>query len=222
MRKDKDAAFVLRKEGKSYKEIEAVLGISRSTLCNWFRNESWSKHVRTENIRRTWSPEHIKLMQSSRVKKLDTRYEAAETEAVLEYETYKNEPLFWAGLMVYGGEGDKRSKYVVRVTSSEFYLHKIFIAFAQKYLGVERTGIKCGLIIDQVHNENLCREMWHNLLGIQRENFHKTHVIQGKENKRRLQYGVAMSIISSTVLKKKITKWLSLAQDERFNNAVMV
>ena len=64
--------------------------------------------------------------------------------------------------------------------------------------------------------------MWSNILKIKRENFYKTQVIVGKEKVRRLQYGVGMSIICSTVLKKKMLVWLSLAQDERFEDAGMV
>jgi len=37
MRTDKELAFSLRKQGKSYKEIHQELGMSISTLSNWFK-----------------------------------------------------------------------------------------------------------------------------------------------------------------------------------------
>jgi len=216
MRKDKEVAFSLRKEGRSYRAIQAELGISRSTLCDWFHNVEWSRHLTQSNTKRTRTPEHVALMQSVRRKKLDNLYSETEKEAEMEYQKYKNEPLFWAGLMAYAGEGDKRTRHIVRITNSEFYIHKIFILFVIAYLKVPRSDLRCGLILYPDLNESLCKEMWANILDIPRENFYKTQVIQGKEKIKRLQYGIGMSILSSTVLKKKMLKWLSLAQDERF------
>ena len=216
MRKDKDKAFEMRRSGKTYREIEKELGISRSTLSNWFREVSWSKHLKTQYTNRTWSKDQHLLMHQARRNKLNSLYKQAEQEASEQYKTYKQDPLFWAGLMVYAGEGEKRSKHLVRITNTEFYLHKIFIAFLAKYLSVTREKVRLCLILYPDLNESLCKEMWSNLLNIPRTQFHKTQVITGKEKVKRLQYGIGMSIISSTVLKKKLMKWLSLAQDEKF------
>ncbi len=222
MRRDKEKAFELRKQGKSYKAIKEELGISKSTLSDWFRNVPWSRHLKVSNTKRTRTPEHIASMHKARKEQLESLYSQAEGEANVSYETFKKETLFWAGLMIYAGEGEKRSKHNIKVTNSEFYLHSIFIKFACKYLMIEIAQIRCGLILYPDLNASLCKEMWSNALSIPRENFHKTQVIQGKEKIRRLQYGVAMSIISSTVLKKKLMKWISLAQNERFKDAVIV
>ena len=219
MRQDKEYIFTLRKKGNSYREIQKETGVSRGTLCEWFRREEWSRHIAVTKTVRVNSIEHTRMMQAVRRKNLDTLYGAAEQEAMTEYEIFKEEPLFWAGLMAYAGEGDKRTRHIVRITNSEFYIHKIFLLFATRYLRVLLADIRECLIIYPDHNETLCKEMWSNILGIPRDQFHKTQVIQGKEKVRRLQYGIGMSIISSTVLKKKMLKWLSLAQDEKFDTA---
>ena len=219
MRQDKEYIFTLRKKGKSYREIQKETGVSRGTLCEWFRREEWSRHIAVTKTVRVNSIEHTRMMQAVRRKNLDTLYGAAEQEAMTEYAIFKEEPLFWAGLMAYAGEGDKRTRHIVRITNSEFYIHKIFLLFATRYLRVLLADIRECLIIYPDHNETLCKEMWSNILGIPRDQFHKTQVIQGKEKVRRLQYGIGMSIISSTVLKKKMLKWLSLAQDEKFDTA---
>lgn len=222
MRKDKNIAFELRKSGKTYRQIQSELGVSRSTLSDWFRDVPWSRHMKIEYTKQTWSPAQHKRMHEARTRKLSEMYERSENEAILEYQIYKKDPLFWAGLMIYAGEGDKRSKGLIRITNTEFHLHKIFMRFAIKYLGIPREKIKCALILQPGLNDSLSRAMWSNLLEIPRDRFYKTQVIQGKDMKRRLQYGIGMSIISSTVLKKKLQKWLSLAQDEKFENAGMV
>ncbi len=218
MRQDKEKIFELRRQGKSYRQIEGETGVSRATLSAWFKGLEWSKHATTINSFNSIeeSRAHIVRLNASRKQKLAQEYERIELEATAQYQIYKNEPLFWAGLMAYAGEGDKHNKNLIRITNTEFYIHKIFVAFMETYLGVPKSRVKLALLLYSEHNDSLCREMWSNILGISRENFHKTQVLQGKERVKRLQYGIGMSILSSTGLKKKMLTWLSLAQDERF------
>jgi len=46
MRKDKQIAIQLRKEGNSYSQIRDTLGVSKSTLSYWLRNLKISKNAR--------------------------------------------------------------------------------------------------------------------------------------------------------------------------------
>lgn len=219
MRQDKDIAFILRKEGKSYRDIQKELGISRSTLCDWFKNEEWSKHIKhkNNNTNISLSKERLDLLHQARNNMLDYKYKNIQIEAEKEFNVFKKDPLFTAGLMIYAGEGDKRSQNNSRVSNSEFYLHKIFIQFAQKYLKIKRENIKISLIIYPDLDENECINMWSDKLNISKLNFYKTHTILGREKIKRLQYGVGTSIISSKVIvKKKILKWLELSSLQDF------
>ncbi len=219
MRKDKAVAFQLRKAGKSYRDIQRELGISRSTLCDWFRNEEWSKHISKSNTNNniTISTERLKLLQEGRRKMLDDKYNAVAVEAEKEFQIFKKDPLFMAGLMIYAGEGDKRHKNCSRISNSEFYLHKIFIKFAEKYLDIKRENIKIGLILYPDLSPEACLKKWSTELNISESNFHKTQIIKGKEKTKKLQYGVGISIISCTVvIKRKILKWMELSAIEEF------
>lgn len=214
MRQDKNIVFELRKQGKSYREIQKELGISRSTLCDWFKNEEWSKHIKyknnTNNIILT--KDRLLKLNQARMVKLNALYERAEKEATEEFKLFKHEPLFMAGLMVYAGEGDKVTRHNIRISNCEFYIHKFFIDFSEKYLDFKRENIKCGLIIYPDNNAENCLSKWSTELGIPIQNFHKVQVIQGKEKTKRLQFGIGMVIISSTFLKKKLLKWLELCK----------
>lgn len=216
MRKDKEVAFKLRKEGKSYRDIQKEINISRSTLCDWFRNEDWSVHIKNKNKQNNISitKERLIKFNEGRYKMLEDKYRKVEQEAENEFHTYKNEPLFMAGLMIYAGEGDKRSQNNSRISNSEFYIHKIFINFAEKYLGIQRDNIKISLILYPDLDQEECVFKWSEELNIQRNSFCKTQIIKGKEKTKKLQYGVGISIISSTVVvKKKILKWLELCKN---------
>lgn len=217
MRQDKEIAFKLRKEGKSYREIQKELGISRSTLCDWFKNVEWSRHIknRNNNTNNSSNPDRLKLLHTARNKMLENKYNEARAEAEKEFYIFKKDPLFTAGLMIYAGEGDKRNQNNSRISNSEFYLHKIFINFALKYLKIKRENIKISLILYPDLNIEECINKWSTELDILKSNFYKTQIIQGKEKTKKLQYGVGISIISSTVvIKKKILKWLEICEKE--------
>lgn len=214
MRKDKHIAFQMRKEGRSYREIHEELGVSKSTLSDWFRNIEWSKHAtyRNSKINVILSKDRILKLNQARALKLKVLYETGEKEAIQEFEIFKHEPLFMAGLMAYAGEGDKTTRFNIRISNSEFYIHKYFINFSIKYLNFKRENMKCGLILYPDNDATVCLKKWSSELGIPEDNFHKTQIIQGKEKIKRLQFGTGMVIISSTFLKKKLLKWLELCK----------
>lgn len=214
MRKDKEIAFHLRKEGKTYKEIQNVLRVSPSTLSFWLSNEEWSKHTKKINTEKhiIRSTEHMRKMNEGRNLMLEKKYKKVEEDAEKEFEVYKSDPLFMAGLMVYAGEGDKTNRFNIRLANSEFYLHLVFIRFSEKFLDVKRDKIKVWLLLYPDHNIKENIEIWSKKLNIPIENFNKSQVILGRETKRKLQYGVGNSIISSTSLKKKMLKWLELCR----------
>ncbi len=221
MRKDKNLVFEMRKQGKSYRQIQQVFNISRSTLSDWFRDVDWSKHTKNKNNENNLlvSTERLKKMHIGRLKMLDDLYKKNEIQAVIEYEVFKKQPLFMAGLMIYAGEGDKRSRNVTRISNTDFYLHEIFIQFAEKYLKISRSSVKIALLLYSDNNINHCILKWSETLKISSINFHKTQVIKGKETKRKLQYGTGISIISTiTVTKMKILTWLELCKKDFLSN----
>ncbi len=215
MRSDREKVFELRRQGKSYREIQELIDISRDTLSRWFRNEEWSKHIKKSNNERNTKISILRMQQlaEGRRKMLEEKYRKVEEEAIKEFEVYKNDPLFTAGLMLYAGEGDKRSRNLTRLSNSEFHLHLVFISFSEKFLKVGRDKIKVWLLLYPDHDIEECLEFWSVKLKVGRGNFTKSQVILGKEKLRKLQYGVGNSIISSTSLKKKMLKWLELYKE---------
>jgi len=214
MRTDRDAIFQLRKEGKSYRQIQKETGVSKSTLCDWFCNEEWSSHLKNKNIKSNTeiSTDRLLKLNNSRLNKFSLIYQEAEKEAAEQFNYFKKESLFWAGLMIYAGEGDKRSRNISRITNTEYYLHKIFIKFSEKYLDIPSDSVKIALIIYPDNDVNRCISNWSNELSVKRENFHKTQIIHGRGGNKKLQNGIAISIISSrVVIKRKILTWLKLA-----------
>jgi hypothetical protein len=174
----------------------------------------WSKHIKKSNTNKQIkiSTERLEKLHAGRKLMLDKKYKKIEEDAEKEFEVYKNNPLFMAGLMLYAGEGDKTSRNLTRLSNSEFYLHLVFIRFSQQFLNIQENNIKFWLLLYPDHNIENCIDIWSKKTGIKKTNFYKSQVIIGKEKTKKLQYGVGNSIISSTSLKKKMMKWLELCK----------
>ncbi len=211
MRHDKELAIQLRKNGKSYNEIKIELGVSKSTLCDWFKNEDWSKQVKNTNINNIvkLSTDRIILMNISRDLILKDKYDNTLANAKSEYLVFKDDPLFVAGLMLYDGEGDHLNKNIIRFANTDFGLHKVFINFCKLYLKMSMENIKFSILLYPDLNIDECMDKWCNELGIIRKNIYKPQVINGRLKTRKLHFGVGTSIILNSFLKHKLLYWIN-------------
>ncbi len=211
----KERAIELRKLGKGYNEISSTLGVAKSTLSLWFRDFVGEADIKAQNIDRNRKESKDRLFEftEGRKKMLFLRYEKALEEAHSEFQNFKSDPLFIAGLMLYAGEGDNKTRCHIRISNTDWRLHAIFIKFAEKYLSYSREKIHCQLLAYPDLSQDAVKDFWSNKLGISSKNFHKTQIIQGK-SKRRLQFGVCMTIINNTRMKYKLLEWISLFKDQ--------
>lgn len=215
MRHDKEKVFELRKNGSTYRELEALTGVSRSTLCSWFKNEEWSVHIKSSNTYKHTekSIERLKQMNKGRQIMLNRKYEETERTAREEFKLYKEKPLFMAGLMLYAGEGDKMTKGVIRFANIEFGLHRVFIKFVSTFLEVPIEHLRCSVLLYPDLDIEMCKLKWSQELSIPLTQFHKPQVIQGRHKTKRLHFGVGSTIMSSSFLKKKLLLWIELAKE---------
>jgi transcriptional regulator with XRE-family HTH domain len=208
MRTDKEAAFELRRLGKSYNEIVTTLGMSRSTLSQWFKGHSFSEEIRKSLTLNAGVESTLRLHKLNKVRgdSLDALYYRATVEATLELELHKNNPLFIAAISAYWGEGDKRSRNNVRLINTDPVMLVLFIEFLVRFCGVSRENIKAALFIYPDLDEGICRTYWEKEIEIY--SFHKTMVLPGRHKSKKLQYGTCSVIVSNTYLKKKMLLWI--------------
>lgn len=216
LRAQYEQAIQLRKRGFTYDEIAKIVDVSKSTVSNWLSHQKWSKNVRADNAKRAAreNGKRIRLLNKARGNQYKKLYAEAERSAITEFKHYKKDALFMAGLMLYVGEGDTVDEGLIRIASTRKDVHRIFITFATEYLGVERGNIRFWLLLYPDLDERVCVTAWSKDLKLSKEQFYKNQVIQGKGKKRTLHDGVGNTIIGSTVLKRKLMKWVELALKE--------
>lgn len=225
MRKDKEKAFELRRNGKSYKEISRKLGIPTATLCCWFKNLDWSRELRNKLAADVSfsSPQKLKMMVQATKKKWASIHEQYRTEAELEFEQKKTNPLFVAGVMLYWGEGGKTLKYnKVSLSNSDPGMLKIFYKFLHKTLEIPRENIFAWLLLYPDLNDEIQKRFWSKIIGIPLQQFKKSITIVGRHPTKRLSNGVCYITVQSSKLLWKLTRWIELYQETILDNAGIV
>jgi predicted transcriptional regulator len=211
-----EQAKELRKRGFTYAEIAKIADISKSTVSLWFSRETWSENITKENQRRASheNSKRVSLLNKARGNQFKKLYAEAERSAVTEFRHYKQNPLFIAGLMLYVGEGDNSEHHLIRIANSRFEIHQIFIHFALEFLGVPREKVRFWVLLYPDHNPLVVSRLWSKKIKIPLSQFHKYQVIPGKSAKRTLRFGVGNTLIGSTILKRKLHKWIELLINE--------
>jgi transcriptional regulator with XRE-family HTH domain len=209
-------ALAFRRRGFTYREIAKICNVSVSTLSNWLANESFSKQVAKDNALKATkeNTKRLSLINKARITERKNQYAEVTRLATIEYQNYRHNPLFIAGLMLYVSEGDNQNDRLIRMANSRTDLHRIFIRFVTTYLGVEKRKIKFWLLLYPDLDEVTCMKHWCKKTGLSPSQFYKNQVIEGRSHKRTLHFGVGNTIIGSTLLKKKLMKWIELATKE--------
>jgi len=219
MRKDKENALSMRREGKSYNEIRDKLRIPKSTLSEWFRNEAWSAEIVKRLAAEVQKRSTARIIELDRIRgqHLKRVYEEAREEAEAELETLKYNPVFIAGIMLYWGEGSK-GRGLVQFTNSDPTMIRFYVSFLQEACGIPIEKIRAHLIIYPDHEEKTTRAYWSRTVALPWENFTKTTVIQGRHKVRRLSWGICTVNVSSTYFMEKMRVWLELLPRELMNS----
>jgi transcriptional regulator with XRE-family HTH domain len=207
-----EQAVSLRKRGFTLAEIAKYCDISKSTASEWLKNKAFSAEITKQNVKRAGAEnaKRLKLINKARNSERATKYSEVLKSAEVEFKHYQDNPLFVAGIMLYIGEGDNRHRRLIRIANARMDVHKVFIKFATEFLGVEKKKIRFWILLYPDLSEETCMKKWQKATSLPYSQFYKNQVIQGKSNKRTLQYGVGNTIIGSTALKYKLNRWIEL------------
>lgn len=207
-----EQAVSLRKRGFTLAEIAKYCAISKSTASEWLKNKAFSAEVTKQNVKRAGAlnAKRLQLISKARSSERAHTYREVVKNAEVEFKHYQDNPLFVAGIMLYIGEGDNRDQRLIRIASARMEVHKVFVRFAREFLGVEKKKIRFWILLYQDLSEEVCMKKWQKVTSLPYAQFYKNQVIQGKSNKRTLQYGVGNTIIGSTALKYRLNRWIEL------------
>jgi predicted transcriptional regulator len=211
-----EQAVSFRKRGFTYSEIAKICNVSKATVSNWLRHEDFSQVVSIANKKRaiTDNKKRLALINKARVTERQVSYAAAKRVAATEFKHYRHSPLFIAGITAYMTSGDLNTPHQIRVSSANVVTQQIIIAFVKEFLGVDRSDIHVWLSLSSLHDEVICMKWWIRKTGVLASSFYKNQIISTIHRGEPLHFGVLNTIIGSTLLKTKLTVWVSLFKKE--------
>ena len=208
MRSDKGEAFLLRRNGKSYREIQAALGVSKGTLSNWFKGVDFSAAIKEELLKEAKKKQarHFSKLNRTRGIALQVQYELAEKEALKELQHFRNVPLFVAGISIYLASGYRQQTNQLRLMTSDAETLILFATFLKTFGGITEADMRLALFINDAKSEVKSKRFWSRTTGI--KHFHKTQVSDQSQKLDRMRYGTATLIVSNTILTRKMRVWI--------------
>jgi hypothetical protein len=205
----KESAITLRRQGKSYQDIQTKLKIPKSTLNYWLSSIPLSKphkqklHNNWKNAlklaRKKASLAHQKAKQK-RIKVINNEAENFIQSINLDN---KNLELFLAGL--YLGDGFKIEGRMA-LGSSNPQILIAFVKLLRKLYHVKESRLRAAIFARSDQSSIKLINYWSKILSIPKNQFHKTQLDKRTRNsKTRLDYnGVCSVVYCDTKLQRRI------------------
>lgn len=215
MRDNKVRAIRLRKAGKSYNEISGALGIPKSTLSSWFRDDITSQRIKTRltiKSRRILS-KNITRYNQQRSKDARAQWKVWQDKAKSEINTLSLYELKLVGTALYWAEGYKKSNWNIVFSNSDPTLIRIMVDFFRKVCKIDEYKIKGQVQIHPNISDRKAILYWSRISKIPTDRFRKSilQVPRSSQQKRRprtLPYGTFRICINDVRLVNQIKGWM--------------
>ena len=224
MRSDKFKAYKLRVGGKSYNEIQKLLGVPKSTLSAWFADLELPEKAKERLAQRTYQKSVSAILKHNRAQTHIAQQNARNTRktARADIRQLTERDIFILGVSLYWAEGYKRPKMIngkiktnhpVSLSNSDPGLAKTFLRFLRETCGVPEEKITGEIRVYEHHNESYLLNFWHKTTDI---SFNRLKTIkngvsissQKMRHLNTLPYGTIQIRVNSTQLYHRIMGWI--------------
>lgn len=217
-------ALHMRIAGHSYNEINAKLGVPKSTLSVWLRDVILSEKAQTRLHARV----HQGVLNGF-VKRNKLQTHEAQKRAKLIRETAQNdisiiakEDLKLIGVALYWAEGYKRlvmkdgkerTGHAISFVNSDPEMVKIFMRFLRQTLEVRDDEFRIAMRLYPNINEKVAMKYWMNVINLNKQNFTKTTYLISSASKQkrpfnRLPHGTLQVAVYDTKKFHRIMGWI--------------
>jgi len=172
-------AITLRIESRlSYSAIQRELKVPKSTLSYWLKEHPLHEDEILKLRRQSWkrgeaSRERFRNTMRIKREKLDEKV----------YQEYKkriagfgSESFFLAGLMLYLGEGDKRSKGRLGLANTDPAVMQFFLKWMVSFLNIDHARIRAELHLYENMDIEKEKSFWQNATKLRKEQFYKAQI----------------------------------------------
>lgn len=177
--RDREQALRLRRQGKSYSQIKAALGVSKSTLHYWLRDHPLPD--RQIRALRDWNPRRIENFRNTMRKKRLAREMCAYERVRKDIGRLSRRDLFLTGFFLYWGEGVKTATAEIGLANTDPAMMRSFIRWLE-ILGVPRQKLRLRLHLYSDMNIKKYHRFWSVAVGIPQAQFQKPYIKASKRD----------------------------------------
>jgi predicted transcriptional regulator len=200
-----EARKLRREEGRSVKELAALLGVARSSISLWVRDIELTEEQYMALRRRMGG--RIDGSRVNTVRALERRrHEQASGREVAR----RRDVTHAAGCMLYWAEGS-RDRNAIKFTNSDPAMVCFFLSFLRQCLGVsdEKVAVTCNLFADHLERQREIEDFWLGVLELPRSSLRKSTVnryskYSQKKRRNKLPYGTCRLSVYDTRLTQHI------------------
>ncbi|MEK7568865.1 MAG: helix-turn-helix domain-containing protein [Patescibacteria group bacterium] len=200
---EKQKALVLRREGRSIKEIARIVGVSKASISVWVRDIVLNKKQLSVLKAKGFSSEVIEKRRHKRLENEQVKREAIATLAQKDIKNISTRDLRIIGLCLYWGEGGKIHQGSARISNSDPAVIKVMMRFFREICLVEEKKFRGHIHVHSHLGTLEAEKYWSGISGIPRTQFFKAYTkpsIASKNKKDSLPYGTFDIYVCSTKL----------------------
>lgn len=211
---EKNRAIELRKEGKTYTEIQNCLPVSKSFLSYWLRN---IKLTNEQLSRIRYKNEKIKLkfikFNELKRKRAERYKRVISCSAAEEINDLSERELKLVGIALYWAEGYKRSRWAsVSFTNSDPEMIKLMIRWFRVICETPDNKFRIRIQCHGIKKADEAEKYWSRITAIPLTQFTKPYIRISPSSKKKVgdlsPYGVCDIRISDVSLLTKIKGWI--------------
>jgi len=213
--KDKILAIKMRRQGKTYNEINRLLSIPKSTLSGWFRGVELSLVVKN----RLWTNNQKKWAQSitdyNKKRAIDILNRNNEVQQGISKEIggLTKRELMLIGVALYWAEGNRKDRWRIRFSNSDPAIIALIMRFFREVCNVKEDKFIAEINIHPNTPKEKAKIFWSEISSIHPGQFRKTVVAVSKSSKLKrpintLPYGTLQINISDINLVNRIRGWI--------------
>ncbi len=215
MNKDRILAVQMRRQGKTYNEINRLLSIPKSTLSGWFEGLKIPPIIKRQlwsNNQKKWA-ESITNYNKKRALDIFNRNNEIQQRISQEIGRLTRRELMLIGIALYWAEGDKKARWRCKFSNSAPEIIKIIMKFFRNICKVPENKFRAYVQIYPNIPEQKAKVFWSKISGIPLGQFDKTQTSISKSSKFKrlpntLPYGTFSVRISDVNLINRIKGWI--------------
>jgi len=211
--------IALRRKGKTYGEIEKILGLPKSTVAWWLRGIKLPKSIERqilERARKKWSKsitDYNKIYAQIRSEEAAKVREDIKKKASKEIKTLTQKDLKLVGSALYWAEGSTKNRNSLRFANSNPMMIEVIMRFFREICNITNKEIKARIHLYPQTNQIKAISYWRRITNLPKKNFQKSQIQISRASKRKrpintLPYGTLHLTVCSTKKACIVKGWI--------------